>query len=159
MVTDPGRGRRSMPEWIAFHGSRRRKRGRNNIGNGVRDIEASTRGSPHIFLGGTTWGDWQSQGLDLSQLWGACDRSGTMLCSDTHGVSSAHSQPGVLGASSPHLPCEREHTARTGCAGSALRVSSPPPRSRISCAGSKQSVSSAPTQPSTSCARSRHMTT
>jgi hypothetical protein len=37
-------------------------------------------------LGGGTRGDWQSQGLDLSQL-----PMLTMLRSDAHGVSSAHS--------------------------------------------------------------------
>ena len=29
---------------------------------------AGTRGSPHIFLGGGTLGDWRSQAIDLSQL-------------------------------------------------------------------------------------------
>ena len=58
--------------------------------------------SKKCFLGGTR-GDCRSQGLDLSQLpvltWGACDRSGTVLCGDAHCVSSEHSQAGALCAS------------------------------------------------------------
>jgi hypothetical protein len=71
-------------------------------------------------------------------------------------VSSEHSQPGALGDSSPHFSCENEHPARMSCAGSALLVSSTPPRSRISCAGSTHRVASEPSQPTAFCASAPH---
>ena len=102
------------------------------------------------------WGDYRSRSLDLRQLpvttVGSIRLVRHRVIGDAHGVSSEHSQAGVLCASVPHLQGGSGHPARTGCASSALETASAPSRPSVSDSRPTHQASCVSLQPGESCA-------